>query len=119
MTITYSAGNSGVDANADGVIDDDSIGSPATAKDVVTVGASENDRKGDNPCDTALTYITSDNPAQTTCAQQGGQNLIRVYGQAWPTSFPADPIKSDPVAGNAEQMAAFSSRGPTDDGRIK
>ncbi|CAN5289076.1 hypothetical protein BH24ACT7_BH24ACT7_07930 [soil metagenome] len=41
MLITYSAGNSGVDANADGVIDSDSIGSPATAKNTLTVGASE------------------------------------------------------------------------------
>lgn len=30
MTITLSAGNSGVDANADGAIDVGSIGSPAT-----------------------------------------------------------------------------------------
>ncbi len=33
--------------------------------------------------------------------------------------FPAAPLKNDPAAGNAQQMAAFSSRGPTDDGRIK
>jgi VCBS repeat-containing protein len=119
MAITYSAGNEGIDANGDGLIDNDSTGSPATAKNVITIGASENDRQGDNPCDPALTYITIDNPTQTTCAQQGGQNLYRVYGQAWPDDYPAEPIKSDQAAGNAEQMAAFSSRGPTDDGRIK
>jgi subtilisin family serine protease len=33
--------------------------------------------------------------------------------------FPADPIASDLVANNAEGMAAFSSRGPTQDGRCK
>jgi len=111
MLITFSAGNSGVDANSDGVIDNDSIGSPATAKNVLTVGASENDRQGNWDCDSNLSY--------TTCADQGGQNDIFTYGAAWPDNYPADPIASDPSAGNAEQMAAFSSRGPTDDGRIK
>ena len=48
-----------------------------------------------------------------------GQNDIFTYGSAWPADFPAAPISNDPSAGNAEQMAAFSSRGPTDDGRIK
>jgi subtilisin family serine protease len=36
-----------------------------------------------------------------------------------PTRGGALPRVSDPSAGNAEQVAAFSSRGPTDDGRIK
>jgi hypothetical protein len=111
MTITYSAGNAGIDADADGVIDPDSIGSPATAKNVITVGASENDRRGDYGCATELTY--------TGCAGQGGQNTLPTYGEAWPDDYPAEPIAGDPNAGNEEQMAAFSSRGPTDDGRIK
>lgn len=111
MTITFSAGNAGTDANSNGVVDNDSIGSPATAKNVITVGASENDRQGNWDCDTGLAY--------TNCAAQGGQNDIFTYGSAWPTDFPANPIANDPSAGNAEQMAAFSSRGPTDDGRIK
>ncbi|MFN8405678.1 MAG: hypothetical protein U0V48_19310 [Anaerolineales bacterium] len=33
-----------MNSNSDGVIDNDSIGSPATAKNVLTVGASENQR---------------------------------------------------------------------------
>jgi hypothetical protein len=111
LTITFSAGNSGIDANGDGIIDFDSIGSPATAKNVITVGASENDRLDDWACDAGLSY--------TTCASQGGKNTIFTYGAAWLSRYPANPIKDDPSAGNAEQMAAFSSRGPTDDGRIK
>ena len=111
MTLTFSAGNAGVDANGDGIIDASSIGSPATGKNVISVGASENDRSGQWSCDTGLTY--------TSCAVQGGQNTVFTYGAAWPADYPANPIKDDPSAGNAEQMAAFSSRGPVNDGRIK
>ena len=92
MLILFAAGNSGVDSNSDGEIDDDSIGSPATSKNVLTVGASENDRG---------TQITSE------------------WGQWWPSDFPQDPISSDKIANNTEGMAAFSSRGPVDDGRLK
>jgi serine protease AprX len=111
MVITFSAGNEGIDANSDGVIDNDSMGSPGTSKNVITVGASENQRTDNYPCDSGLSY--------TTCASQGGANVIATYGTSWPSDYPANPIFSDPAAGNANQMAAFSSRGPTDDGRIK
>ncbi|MFZ6031240.1 MAG: S8 family serine peptidase [Chloroflexota bacterium] len=111
LLIAFSAGNAGVDANSDGVIDSDSMGSPATAKNVLTVGASENARSDNFPCDTSLAY--------TNCAAQGGTNNIFTWGEAWPSDYPANPIFSDISAGNAAQMAAFSSRGPTDDNRIK
>jgi hypothetical protein len=120
MLVTFSAGNEGTDANANGVVDNDSIGSPATAKNVLTVGASENDRSGNYQCDTGLSYTSHDayQPGQT-CNSMGGQNLLGTYGQRWGTDFPAAPISTDLTAGNKEQMAGFSSRGPTDDGRIK
>jgi len=111
MLITFSAGNEGTDANSDGVIDNDSMGAPATAKNVLTVGASENQRPDNFPCDTSLTY--------TQCAAQGGVNSIFTWGAAWPSDYPANPIFGDSSANNSGQMAAFSSRGPTDDGRIK
>ena len=107
MTITYSAGNSGIDGNGDGIIDSDSIGSPATAKNIITVGASENERADHYPCDPSLARCDGDNEPLPT------------YGQAWPGDFPANPIKDDRTGGNAEQMAGFSSRGRTDDARIK
>ena len=44
MLVTFSAGNAGTDANANGVVDSDSVGAPGTAKNVLTVGASENAR---------------------------------------------------------------------------
>lgn len=76
MTITFSAGNDGIDANNNGVVDNDSTGSPATAKNVITVGASENERSDNYPCDTGLGYTSHDayQPGET-CASMGGQNL--------------------------------------------
>ena len=44
MLILFAAGNAGTDANSNGEVDDDSMGSPATSKNVLTVGASENNR---------------------------------------------------------------------------
>ncbi len=97
-TILFSAGNEGIDANSDGFIDLDSIGAPGTAKNAITVGASENNRAtgGYNP---------------------GG--ACSTWGTCWPSDYPAEPIKSDPLSSNPGGMVAFSSRGPTDDGRIK
>ncbi len=107
MAITFSAGNAGTDANGDGIIDEYSIGSPATAKNVISVGASENERADHYPCDPSLARCDGDNEPLFT------------YGQGWPGDFPANPVKDDPSGGNAEQMAAFSSRGRTNDARIK
>lgn len=95
LTICFSAGNDGSDSNKDGSIDAGSVGSPGTAKNCITVGASENDRP-------SFTF-------------PGGLNK---YGQGWPRNFPAEPIASDPVASNPDGMVAFSSRGPTRDRRI-
>lgn len=122
MVITFSAGNEGIDANADGLVDNDSIGAPGTSKNVITVGASENVRPDNWPCDTSLTYTSHDAyQSGQTCNSMGGtqQNFLGTYGSRWGADFPANPIFSDPTAGNSGQMAAFSSRGPTDDGRIK
>ncbi|MBE9031833.1 S8 family serine peptidase [filamentous cyanobacterium LEGE 11480] len=92
MLILFAAGNEGVDRN--GSVLPDSMGSPGTAKNCVTVGASENNR-----------------PA-TSVPTPG---LNRTWSQAGWSSLNAAGHVSD----NSEGMAAFSSRGPTDDGRIK
>lgn len=91
ILILYSAGNNGVDANRNGVIDPDSLGAPGTAKNVLTVGASENARP----------------------------SITRRWGDMRPADWGADPIAGDFAADNTNGMAAFSSRGPADDGRIK
>ena len=88
----FSAGNDGVDNSpADGIVDQGSISPPATAKNVLAVGASENYR-----------------PTQT-----------QTYGQGFSPDYSINPLFSDPMANNPNGMVAFSSRGPTDDGRIK
>ena len=93
MVICFAAGNEGVDKSpSDGFVDPDSMDSPATAKNCISVGATENPR--------------------TTGA-------TGTYGNYWPSDYPTNPIYSDPVSNNPRGMAAFSSRGPTDDGRFK
>jgi serine protease AprX len=120
MVVTFSAGNSGDDTSADGVVDSDSIGSPATAKNVITIGASENQRSDNFPCDLNLTYTSRDAyQSGQTCASMGGINQLGTWGSRYPDRFATNPIASDLTAGNQEQMAGWSSRGPTDDNRIK
>jgi hypothetical protein len=95
MSILFAGANEGEDANNDGEVDLDSLGSPGTAKNVITVGATENDR---------YTFCEGDG----TCWYTG----------TWGSSY-GSPISSDRTGGDVEGMAAFSSRGPTDDSRLK
>jgi len=119
MVITFSAGNEGADGTEwdgsqcaptgdpiDGVIDPDSIGAPGTAKNCITVGASENHRPN-------FVYQTSLNG---TC-NPAGSFMQRAWGWGW--CYTATPVYSDKFSDNASGMAAFSSRGPTDDFRFK
>ena len=96
MLIVVAAGNAGLDVNSNGVVDLDSMDTPGVAKNCLTVGAAESDR----PEFSAYTW-----------------------GNIWPTNFPANPVYSDEISGaydNTNQgIAAFSGRGPCDDGRIK
>jgi hypothetical protein len=91
--ILFAAGNDGSDGNRNGVVDEGSLTPPGTAKNVITVGAAESMRA------------------------DGGYQ--RPYGQLWPSDYPTDPLKSDKPSDNGDDLAAFSSRGPTRDGRIK
>jgi hypothetical protein len=100
MLIVFSAGNEGTDADGDGVVDWQSIGAPASAKNCLAVGAAESDRP----------------------AGSGGLSS-RTFGSAWPDDYSAQPIRSDLISTAWDDshpgMAAFSSRGPCADGRIK
>ena len=105
MIILYSAGNSGIDwYPEDGRIDHDSIGSPGTAKNCITVGASENNRSSGG-------YQFS----------WGAWTAWKYINGSWVRypKYPVDPMYSDLISDNPRGMAAFSSVGPTDDGRIK
>ncbi len=103
MAIFVAAGNSGKDGkpvppfgfcpDGDGVVDSDSLLAPGTAKNVITVGAGESDRSAGGFG--AFPWL-----------------LINLC-------FSKDPIATDTIADDARGMAAFSSRGPTDDGRVK
>ncbi len=91
--VLYAAGNAGYDKDMNGVIDPYCIDSPATAKNCLSVGASESYRIG---------------------ASEGfstvGYGRFRTY---------AEPVASDLFADKPYGLAAFSSRGPTMDGRYK
>jgi serine protease AprX len=92
MCILFSAGNDGSDADGDGAINLGSVTSPGTAKNCITVGASENVRRGFD-----------------------GEE----YGSWWPQDYPVPPFQNAPMADDADNLVAFSSRGPTQDGRMK
>lgn len=100
MLILYAAGNQGADADANAMVDEDSIDAPATAKNCLTVGACENDRPSGSAPAPGL-------DADWDVIGPGGV-------PRWPQLGAAGHVSDDP-----DGMAAFSSRGPTDDGRIK
>lgn len=91
LVICFSAGNDGTDRNRDGSIDPAQVWGQAAAKNCITVGACESNRP----------------------------NIELTYGLVHPFDFPKPPIYDDPVADNPEGMVAFSSRGPTMEGRFK
>jgi hypothetical protein len=93
MLVVAAAGNAAVDLNpADGVVDAGSVGSPATAKNALAVGAAE-----------------------------GRRDVARAWRDSWPEDFAVEPIATDRMAqaDGPQGMAAFSGRGPCADGRIK
>ncbi|MBN1872995.1 MAG: S8 family serine peptidase [Anaerolineae bacterium] len=93
MLSVVSAGNSGTDTDQDGFVDESSILPPGTAKNVLSIGASDSERSS------------------------GGYRYT--WGQAWPSDFQVNPTRDDLLSDNREELAGFSSRGPTADGRIK
>lgn len=93
--VLFAAGNSGVDKNKDGRIDPGSVCTPGTAKNVLTVGASENVTK------------------------TGGIQVPVSRLRSAPDNWPAEPIFSSLLSDNVNGIAMFSSRGPTNDRRTK
>ncbi|MBI2843133.1 MAG: S8 family serine peptidase [Armatimonadetes bacterium] len=92
FVLVFPAGNDGADKVVDGVTDLGCMYAPATAKNCISVGATESVRS---------------------------TGRIITYGTAWPSDFPVNPIRSDYLSDNAQGTAAWSGRGPCSDGRIK
>lgn len=90
--VVVAAGNDGSDKDGDGKINLTSVTSPGTAKNCITIGACESLRPEFNS---------------------------ETYGSWWPDDYPVAPFKNDPMANDPGQVVAFSSRGPTVDGRTK
>jgi hypothetical protein len=90
LVICFSAGNSGTDGDGNGVVDAGQIGAQNGAKNCITIGASESQRE-----------------------------FAPSYNDYWGSDFPANPIADDQQANDPDGMVAFSSRGPTQEGRIK
>jgi outer membrane protein assembly factor BamB len=107
MVITFAAGNEGTDQSGqDGVINTDSIASPGTAKNCITVGASENYRP---------TFVYE--YPQGDCTGDALNQMT--WGWFDYLTFPESPIYEDLMADNASGMVPFSSRGPADNQRFK
>ena len=98
MLIVISAGNEGIcnsdQQNEKGYVGFGSVGSPATTKNGLTVGASRNKRKT-------------------------GGYASATYGKIWPDKFTDPPTSTELISGDPDSIAAFSSRGRCDDFRMK
>jgi subtilisin family serine protease len=91
-------------SQAKGKVELGSIQCPSTAKNCISVGASESNRPEWSLGGDTASYL----------------GLLGMGANTWELAgFFADPIASDPMSDNPEGMAASSSRGPTLDGRIK
>lgn len=97
MVICVSAGNEGIDADSDGVVDYWSMSSPAVAKNCIAVGATESLR--------------------ASGGLQGGWGMfLDALGKS---RYPVAPISKDLISDNPEEVTPFSSRGPCWDYRVK
>ncbi len=93
--VLFAAGNGGEDLDRDGRIDGGSIAAPGTAKNVLTVGASKNQ------------------------VLKGGIQAKMIDLKLGRDRWSAEPLASSRLSDNDRGLAAFSSRGPTQDGRLK
>ena len=90
--IVIAAGNDGKEVVGGNTIELGSVTPPGTAKNCLTVGASENNRAAD---------------------------FTATYGQWWPGDFPNPKISTDSMTDSIDDLVAFSSRGPCNTTRRK
>ncbi len=103
FVILVAAGNEGVDSQGTGRVDADSVATPATAKDVITVGASKN-------------YVLNEG-LQLQVGHAGCKKNAKTGQVSCP--WAVGPLAKSYLSDNPNGLAPFSSRGPTADGRIK
>ena len=103
MLVVIAAGNDGIGiprlpgskmSAVRGFVDWPCVAAPATAKNALTVGASRSSRT------------------------EGGYAKL-TWNEAWPERYPDAPISKELISSNEQGLAAFSSRGPSNDLRIK
>ena len=117
LTILYAMGNDAMDCTynsygqtncyggKDGEINLGAMNQQATAKNILSVGSSENYRDGLPLYDmTYSSYCNSDPPCDEPFTNE---------------RFSMNPIRTDTLSDDPEGMSAYSNRGPTNDGRIK
>jgi serine protease AprX len=83
--VVVAAGNNGKHGSSGNGIEQSNVNTPGTAKNCLTIGASENDRSG---------------------------QFADTYGNQYPDNFPYEPYKSVRIADSIDDIAPFSSRGP-------
>lgn len=93
--VMFAAGNSGADRDGNRILDQQSLYAPASAKNVVAVGATEGG--------------IADIGLRTTWGGFDNTN----------SRFRSSVDRADAISGEAERIALFSSAGPSRDGRIK
>jgi len=98
MMVVEPAGNEGTDADGNGMVDSGSLLGGTTAKNVLSVGGCE-----------STAAASTDEPAPSYSQLE----------ELFPGRFPSEPLRDDSSAGSQAGIAAFSSRGPTRDSRIK
>jgi subtilisin family serine protease len=110
--MVISAGNEGMDCEptdsqggclGNGVIDEGSITPPATAKNAISVGASENNHP----------------PSASSCRFSPQDSLCWNAFSFGNAGLNNPPFATDFISNNPAGLAGFSSRGPTLDGRLK
>ena len=89
VLVVVAAGNSG--KAPQGTLTYGTVGTPATAKNALTVGACQSDRPG----------------------------FVDTWGKRKPRVYPRPPASDELVAGDPDRMANLSSRGPTDFDSVK
>lgn len=94
--ILFAAGNDGADRDGNQRIDAGSLYSPASAKNVIAIGATEGPRQG-----------------------VGLRVNWDAFDQARIKRFANSADRNDAISGEPEHIALISSAGPTRDGRIK